>query len=177
MNQPIAFSVNAAWYALSVKPRHEKVATSSLQSKGLEVFNPLYTMRRRWSDRIKDVEVTLFPGYVFCRFGFERRMSVLCTPSVTSIVCVGKQAVPISNAEIAAIQAIVASGRSVAPCPYISPGHQVKVITGCLEGVFGTVVRVKGSCRVVVSIELLQRSVAVEVDFEDLQPAALAAVS
>jgi transcription antitermination factor NusG len=125
---------------------------------------------RRWSDRIKEVEVSLFPGYVFCRFGFERRMAVLTTPGVMAIVSAGREPVPVSDEEIAAVQNIIASGRKTLPWPYLSVGRRVQVVSGCLEGLVGTVVRDKGVCRVVVSIELLQRSIAVDIDRCDLLP-------
>jgi transcription antitermination factor NusG len=170
MRAPFPFPVSLAWYAVSVKPRHEKVISFSLTNKGLEVLNPMCRTHRRWSDRIKEVEVSLFPGYVFCRFGFERRMAVLTTPGVTSIVSAGKEPAPVSDEEIAAVQNIVASGCPALPWPYLSVGRRVQVATGCLEGLVGTVVRDRDVFRVVVNVELLQRSVAVEIDRCDLLP-------
>lgn len=159
-----------SWYALSVKPRHEKASSLILKNKGLEVFNPTCRAQRRWSDRVKSVDVSLFPGYIFCQFGFEQRMAVLTAPGVTSIVSAGKQPAPVSTEEIAAVQNIVASGRHAIPWPYLSVGRKVQVAAGCLEGLVGTIVRDKGVFRVVVNIELLHRSVAVETDREDLLP-------
>jgi len=157
-----------AWYAATVKPKHEHAASVCLRGKGLEVFNPIYRERRRWSDRVKEIEVPLFPGYVFCRFGVHQRMAVLKTPSVTSIVSTGNEPAALSNKEIAAVQAIVASGRHAIPWRYPAIGHTVRVTGGCLAGLLGTVVREKNAYRVVVNIELLQRSVAVEIDNQDL---------
>jgi transcription antitermination factor NusG len=171
MSSPTLFPINLAWYALSVKPRHEKAGSLLLANKGLEVFNPVCRTQRRWSDRIKELDVSLFPGYIFCRFGFERRMAVLTTPGITSIVSAGKQPAPVSDDEISSVQSIVASGRQAVPWPYLSIGRKVQVAAGCLEGLVGTVVRDKGVCRVVVNVELLQRSVAVEIDRCDLLPA------
>jgi transcription antitermination factor NusG len=159
-----------SWYALRVKPKHEKVSSYLLTNKGLDVLNPVCRTHRRWSDRIKEVDVSLFPGYVFCRFGFERRMTVLTTPGITSIVSAGRDPAPVSDEELAAVQTIVASGRHALPWPYLSAGVRVQVATGCLEGLIGTVVRDKGVCRVVVNVELLQRSIAVEIDRCDLLP-------
>ncbi len=164
------FPMTQDWYALSVKPRHEKASSHLLTNKGLEVFSPMCRAQRRWSDRIKEIEVSLFPGYIFCRFGFERRMAVLTTPGITSIVSAGRQPVPVSNEEIAAVQNIVASGRHAVPWPYLAVGRRVQVAAGCLEGLVGTVVRDKSVFRVVVNVALLQRSVAVEIDRHDLLP-------
>jgi transcription antitermination factor NusG len=162
--------MNLAWYAVSMKPRHEKAGSFLLTNKGLEVFNPVCRTHRRWSDRIKELEVSLFPGYILCRFGFEQRMAVLTTPGVTSIVSAGRQPVPVSDEEINSVQSIVASRRHAMPWPYLSVGRRVQVAAGCLEGLVGTVVRDKGVCRMVVNVELLQRSVAVEIDRCDLLP-------
>jgi transcription antitermination factor NusG len=159
-----------AWYALSVRPRHEKTSSLLLANKGLEVFNPLCRIQRRWSDRMKEVTIPLFAGYIFCRFGFERRMAVLTSPGITSIISTGKQPAPVPDEEIAGLQSIVTSGHPAIPWPYLESGRRVQVISGCLEGLVGTVVRDKNICRVVVNVELLQRSVAVEIDRDDVIP-------
>ena len=152
------------WYALTVKPQHEKTAALRLRQKGLEEFCPLYRARRRWSDRVKELELRLIPGYVFCRFGDEQRMQVRSTPGVTSIVGFGRIPAPIEDAEIMAVRAIVASGYLAQPWPYLRAGERVRIEEGCLAGLSGTLVREKDGCRVVVNVELLQRSVAVEID-------------
>ncbi|MDP3000772.1 MAG: transcription termination/antitermination NusG family protein [Bryobacterales bacterium] len=154
----------AEWYALAVKPRHERTAARNLHCKGLEEFSPVYRARRRWCDRIKELETPLFPGYVFCRFSFEQRMQVLNTPGVASIVGFGKAPAPLAEEEIAAVQAIVASGFAASPWPYLRVGQKVRIEQGCLEGVVGILLREKGLCRVLVNVEILQRAVAVEID-------------
>ena len=153
-----------SWYALTVKPRHERAAGRNLRERGLEGFSPVYRARRRWSDRIKDLELDLFPGYIFCRFTYAQRLTVLNTPSVTSIVGFGKDPAPVRDDEIAAIQAIEASGLPARPWPYLRAGQEVRIEHGCLAGLVGTLARERDSCRVVVNVELLQRSVAVEID-------------
>lgn len=170
------FPTNPAWYVAKVKPRHESVTSSWLRGRGLEVFNPVYRDVRRWSDRIKEIESPLFPGYVFCRFGFQQRMTILTTPSVTSIVSSGKRPAAVPDEEIAALEAIVASGRYAKPWPYTLVGHKVQVTRGCLAGLSGIVIREKSICRVVVNVDLLQRSVAVEIDRHDLTRSAGAAL-
>jgi transcription antitermination factor NusG len=156
------------WYALTVRPRREQSASQHLRKKGLEEFSPVYRERRRWSDRMKEVELCLFPGYVFCRFSYEERLLVLGTPGITSIVGFARTPAPIPEGEIAAILAMVRSGRRVEPWPYLRAGERVLIGDGCLQGLCGTLVREKDQARVVVSVELLQRSVAVEIDREAL---------
>jgi transcription antitermination factor NusG len=164
-----------AWFALSVKPRHEKAAAAALTRKGLESYLPLYTVRRRWSDRIRMVEACLFPGYVFCRFGFERRMEVLGLASVLSIVGSGKTPVPVPEAELEAVRAVLASGRRAGPWPYPRAGERVRIEHGAMAGVEGVLIREKRPWRVVVSVELLRRSVAVEIDREMISAVRIAA--
>lgn len=159
-----------AWYALTVKPRHEKAAAQYLTGKRLESFLPLYRSQRRWSDRKKVVELCLFPGYVFCRFGYEHRLEVLKIPSVTSIVGFGGQPASVPDAEIQAIQTIIASGRPAGPWPYLTAGRRVRIEHGPLTGLEGILTREKDAWRVVVSVELLRRSVAVEIDREMISP-------
>jgi transcription antitermination factor NusG len=160
----------SSWYALTVKPRHEKTTAWNLRLKGLDEFLPLYRARRRWCDRMKELDLLLFPGYVFSRFSYEHRMAVLKTPGVTSIVGFGKTPAAIPEAEILAIQRIVTSRLPVVPCPYMGIGEAVRVEQGCLQGVEGKLLREKDSWRVVINVELLQRSVAVEIAREMIRP-------
>jgi transcription antitermination factor NusG len=154
------------WYALTVKPRHERTASQYLRDKGFDELSPIYHACRRWSDRLKEVELCLFPGYVFCRFSYEERLRVLGTPGIISIVGFAKTPSPVPDAEIAGIQAMVKSGRRMEPWPYLRIGERVRIEEGCLQGLCGGLVREKDRWRVVVSVEILQRSVAVEVDRE-----------
>jgi transcription antitermination factor NusG len=160
----------ASWYALTVKPRHERTTAQHLHHLGLEEFCPTYKSKRRWHDRTKDLDVHLFPGYVFCRFSYPERLSVLNTPGVTAIVGFGKTPAPIPPDEIGALQQIVASGAPAAPWPYVRIGQKVRIEEGVLSGVTGTLLREKDVWRVVVCVELLQRSVAVEIDRRVLSP-------
>lgn len=158
------------WFALSVKPRHEKVAAIHLRMRGLEEFLPLQPVRRTWSDRKQTVELPLFPGYVFCRFTYQERLQALNTPGITAIVGFGKKEIPIDESEIASVRLLVSSGLPVSPWPYLRPGQAVRIERGALEGARGTIVRGRSPWRLVVSIELLNRSVAVEIDRELLEP-------
>src|SRR2546426_12416010 len=131
-------SYGLRWFAVQVKSTHEKRVTSLLQYQPYDCFLPLYTSRRRWSDRIKRVELPLFPGYVFSRFTPAGRIPILKTPSVISIVGIGAIPVPIDECEIAAIQRAVASGFGLSPHPFLQIGHRVRINGGSffwLEGI------------------------------------------
>ena len=152
------------WYALQVRPRFEKVIASTLLNKGYEGFLPLYRHRSRWSDRMKEVELPLFPGYLFCRLDLNRRLPVLITPGVMHIVGIGKAPHPVEESEISALQAVVFSGLQAEPRSYLNIGERVRIEVGPLAGTEGILTALKGSSRLVVSVSLLQRSVSVEID-------------
>jgi transcription antitermination factor NusG len=152
------------WFALTVKPRHEKAAAQHLRLRGLEEFLPLYKARRRWSDRTQSVDLPLFPGYVFCRFASGDWVRVVNTPGVHSVVGFGNRPAQVGEAEIGAIRTMVASGLPLQPWDYIQAGDPVEITGGALEGLRGVVLREKGVDRLVVNVELLRRSVAVEID-------------
>jgi transcription antitermination factor NusG len=155
------------WYALRIRARHEKLIASALFGKGYDVFLPLYRSRRRWSDRMKELDAPLFPGYLFCRFDVHRRLPILTTPGVIQVVGIGKKIVPVDDTEITAIQSIVTSQLSAEPWPYLCVGQRVRIEKGPLTGVEGILLAAKKGNRVlVVSVTLLQRSVAVEIDEE-----------
>ena len=152
------------WFALVVRSQHEKIVSSALQDKGYEEFLPLYTSKRRWSDRMKQLTLPLFPGYLFCRFDLNHRLPILVTPGVLQVVGAGKVPLPVDESEIAALRSIVNSGLQAEPWPYLKVGQRVRIERGSLEGVEGILTSVKKPFRLVVSVTLLQRSVAVEVD-------------
>ena len=158
------------WYALSVKHQHERRAEIALGSKGFEALAPTYRARRQWSDRSKNLDLPLFSGYVFCRFDFAERIAVLDIPSVARIVGFGNGPAPVADAEIAAIKRVVASGLPLRPWPHLKPGDRVRIEHGPLRGVQGILLKEKDSLRLVVGVELLQRSVAVELEPESIVP-------
>jgi transcription antitermination factor NusG len=135
-----------------------------LQGKGYEPFLPVYASRRRWSDRIKEIELPLFPGYLFCRLDPSDRLPILVTPGVVQIVGIGKNPVPLDELEIASIQTAVQSGLRRQAWPYQQIGQKVRVECGPLRGLEGILLSIKGGHRLILSVTLLQRSVAVEVD-------------
>ena len=152
------------WYALNVRPRHEKAVADQLQAKALESYLPLYRARRRWTDRTKTIDLPLFSRYVFCRFNFEARLKVISVSSIVSIVGFGGKPCPIPDHEIETIQSIVGSGLPVCPWPFLSIGQRVRVIQGPLEGLEGILTRKKSGYRVIVNMEMLNRAVAVEIE-------------
>jgi transcription antitermination factor NusG len=158
------------WFALTVKPQHEKAVEEQLKAKSLEGYVPFYSCRRRWSDRTKVIELPLFPRYVFCRFKFEDRLKILSILSVTSIVGFGGTPCAVSEGEIESIKAMVGSGFPVAPSPTVYVGQKVRIVEGALCGLEGVLAREKGGCRVVVNMDLLQRGVAVDVHRDLIAP-------
>jgi transcription antitermination factor NusG len=158
------------WFALRVKSRCEKLVTTMARNKGFEEFLPLYECHRRWSDRLKSVELPLFPGYVFCRLNPQHRLPLLTIPGVLHFVGIGKAPVPIDDEEITAIQSAVKSGLSAEPWPFLEAGQRVRLEDGPLAGLEGLLVEVRKRYRVVVSVSLLKRSVAVEIDREWVAP-------
>ena len=165
-NQPNlqAVAPDVAWYALYTRHQHEKQVTNSLTRRGVEVFLPLYAVRSRWSDRIKTIQKPLFPCYVFVRIHSQSRRTVLETPGVHSIVGTSAGPCPIPENEIASIARALQSNLLVEPWPFLAVGDRVRIKTGPLEGIEGILVRKRNQIRLVVSVELLQRSVAVELD-------------
>ena len=158
------------WYALTVPYQHERQAEKALQSKGLETLVPVYRSRRQWSDRVKDVELPLFAGYVLCQFHLSERIRVLDTPGVARIVGFGGAPAALNDSEISGIQRAVASKLPLAPWPYLKAGDRVRVERGPMRGMEGTLLRTKDSLRLVIGVELLQRSIAVQVDRDVVAP-------
>jgi transcription antitermination factor NusG len=162
------------WFAILVRTSREKTASLLLENAGYECYVPTSKYTRHWSDRIKEVEVPLFPGYFFCRMNPHNRLPVLMTPGVIQIVGVGKTPIPVAEEEIAAIRRVGKSGLPVMPWPYLEVGHLVRIEEGPLQGLTGIVLKIKSGLKLVLSVSLLQRSVAVEIDrrwISDLQAA------
>jgi len=152
------------WYAVRVRSNFESRVSAVLNHKGVEQFLPTYRSRRIWSDRVKTMDLPLFPGYVFCRIPLEERNQVLITDGVVGLVGAGRQPIPVSELEIEAIRTIVQSQTPAEPWPFLKIGEKVRINHGALSGVEGILIRVKNSWRLVVSVTLLERSVAVEID-------------
>jgi transcription antitermination factor NusG len=161
------------WYALEIKPLMAHSVTTVLCSKGFEVFHPTYVTQRLWCDRTGEVRVPLFRGYMFSRFDLQKRMPIVTTPGINRILGVGKQPIPVPDDEIERIKVVLASRLPVQPCAYLLAGTRVMVDRGPLAGSNGVLLRYGKRCRVVISVELIQRSVAVEVDESWIRPVEL----
>ncbi|MEO8098509.1 MAG: transcription termination/antitermination NusG family protein [Acidobacteriota bacterium] len=158
------------WHAITVHPKHEHLAERGLLNQGFEVYLPVHRMQRRWSDRVKTSDVVLFPGYLFCRFSHNDKLRVLTSPAVRGVVSTGRDPIPVDDTEVASVRALIATGRPVDACPYIRIGQHVCISHGPLESVRGVIVRANDNWRVVVSVEALGCSVAVEVDAHQIAP-------
>jgi transcription antitermination factor NusG len=164
-------AIGAQWFAVRTATGRERSVADLLGHKGYEEFLPVYRVKRRWSDRTKELELPLFPGYLFCRFPVSRRLPILVTPGVQSIVGYGRTPTPVRDEEVDALRRVVQSGVQTTPYPYLEVGQQVEIREGSLAGVQGILLQIKNSWRIVLSVELLRRSVAVEVDRASVQPA------
>jgi len=154
----------ADWHAVYTRHQHEKSAAEQFSARGIEVFLPLYEVVRRWKDRQKRLSLPLFPSYVLFRGGLDQRVAILSTPGVHSIVRFAGTDATIDAVEIEAIRRVVNSHLQVGPHPFLRFGDRVRIKAGPLTGVEGILVRKKTSFRLVLSAELLGKSIAVEVD-------------
>ena len=154
------------WFAVRVKSNYEKPVSAVLRGKGIEEFVPIYRSRRQWSDRVKWIDLPLFPGYLFCRLDLNRRLPLLTTPGFLYLVGKGKMPEPVDEREILAIQSVVRSGIPAMPWSAVVVGQKVRLERGPLRGVEGVVAKVADQHRIFVNVTLLQRSVSVQVDPE-----------
>jgi transcription antitermination factor NusG len=152
------------WYAVRVRSNREHLVSVHLREHGYEQFAPSYKVERQWSDRVRKIDRFLFPGYVFCRLDPHDRLPVLMLPGVVDLIGFGKLPAPIPDAEIDRVRKMVESGLPVASWPYLTAGDTVLIESGPLAGLEGILLRTKGKYRLVVSVNLLQRSVAAEID-------------
>lgn len=158
------------WYAVYVRSRHEKVVESGLRGKGYAAFSPFYRTKRKRVDRIAELEVPLFPGYVFCHFDANRRLPILMTPGIVGVVGPRNRPEPVEDHEIASVRTIALSGSPVQPWPFLSAGQRIRVQAGPLMGAEGIFLRVKDEYHLVVSITLLQRAVSVVIEKDAVAP-------
>ena len=152
------------WYAVKVSCRSERKIAAMLVSKGYEPFLPTYKAKRRRSNQVETLELPLFPGYLLCRFDVQKRLPTLTTPGVGYVVGIGRVPEPIDEAEIDAIRTVVESGAVYEPYPYVSVGQRVRIECGPLYGLTGFVTEFRSNFRLIVSVNLLMRSVSVEID-------------
>jgi transcription antitermination factor NusG len=162
---------NRRWYALQTRSRHEKVASTELGSRNIEYFLPTITRLSQWKDRKKKVEFPLFAGYCFARFAYDERLPVLQSRGVVRIIGHHGEPEPIPQDEMDSLMILMNNRVRLDAHPCIQEGTEVQVVQGPLQGVTGRLVRYAGSCRVVVSIHLIQQAVAVEIDSSSIAPA------
>lgn len=167
----IAKAPERNWYALCTCPRHEKRVAEQIERRNLSCFLPLYRSLRRWKDRRKELDLVLFPGYIFVRIALENRLQVLNLPGALRFVSFNGQPAALPAEEIEALQSRLSGDVRIEPHPYLRKGRRVRVRSGAMQGLEGIVVRRKDRCRIIFSIDLIMRSVAVELDEADLEAA------
>jgi transcription antitermination factor NusG len=160
------------WYALHTRSRHEKVVRDQLTAKGITNLLPLWRKRSAWKDRMKMVDVPLFSGYIFGHFPLKQRIDVLQTVGVVRIVGLNGQPIPVPEEQIQAVQTMVAHQMHYDPHPFLREGMRVLVIRGVLKGAEGILMAKKQHYRLVISVDLIQKSVAVDIDSADVEPLA-----
>ncbi len=158
------------WYALRTRSRHEKLVRDQLANQGIEQLLPTVKRLSQWKDRKKEIEVPLFSGYCFVRFGADQKLPVLKTVGVVDIVGGGQRPEPILDEEIAALQTLMTTVLPYDPHPYLSEGMTVEVIRGPLQGVRGILLRKEKRHRLVLGVRLIQQAAAVEIDIGDIAP-------
>jgi transcription antitermination factor NusG len=158
------------WYAVQLRTRWESSTATLLSGKGYETFLPTCKTLKRGGGKWAELETPLFPGYVFCRFDAHNRLPVLITPGVIAVVGRGRIPVPVEDVEIEAIQKAVSTGLRVEPWPYLEVGQLVRIEGGALTGIEGILTGFKGTHRIVLSVSLLRRSVALEIDRGEVRP-------
>jgi transcription antitermination factor NusG len=159
------------WYAAYTSANHEKRVAEQLNLRSVDHFLPLYDSVRRWKDRRMKLQLPLFPGYVFVYLALRDRLRVLEAPGVAKLVGFNGTPAALPQQEIEALRTSLGGGVCAKPHPYLKVGRRAQVKAGPLEGMQGIVVRRKNGLRFVISLDLIMRSVAVEMEGADLEPA------
>jgi len=161
--------MSPAWYAIYTKHQHEKSVADHLTKRGFEILLPVYRAARQWKDRRKIVQLPLFPGYEFVRTQPDQKTEILKTPGVFWLVEQSGRPCPVPESDIDAIRKLMSSSLNVEPHPFLKAGDYVRIRVGPLAGVHGILTRFKNRYRVVLSVDLLRKSVAVEVDLLEVE--------
>jgi len=156
------------WYALYTCPRHEKRVAQQIEQRHISCFLPVYRSVRRWKDRRKELELVLFPGYVFVHIAFRDKLQVLKVPGAVRLVTFNGQPAALPEQEIECLRDRQSNSK-LEPHPYLRVGRRVRVRSGPMQGLEGIIRRNKDKCRLVFSLDLIMRSVAVEVDESDVE--------
>lgn len=160
-------SHNLRWYAVYTWARHEKKVARHFEQRGITYFLPLYSATHRWNKKTAKVSLPLFPGYVFVRTT-EHDYRPLNVPGVVHYVGPVRLPAEIPAEEIESLQKAMETGRMIEPHPYLAPGNRVRIASGPMSGITGTIQRTAAGCRIVISVDMIMRSVAVEVDAASL---------
>ena len=164
-------ALDAQWYAVWTRSRHEQVVREQLERKDIDAFLPTITRWSRWKDRKKKIDWPLFPGYCFAHFPADNALAVLKCTGVVNIVSFEGKPAPIPDHEVASIRLLVGSDLQYDPCPLIQEGMRVEVHHGPLRGVIGRLVRKDTQkARLILSVDLIGQAVSVEVDAADVKP-------
>jgi transcription antitermination factor NusG len=171
-NRTSELNSRSRWYAVSTRSRQEKVAAKALEALGIAHFLPLQVQKRQWSDRVQTIQAPLFPGYLFVHIDpwGSARVNVLKVPGVARFVGVNTGPLPVQNSEIDDVRRLVDCGVEMAPHPFLKQGDRVRVVSGALVGVEGILTRIGPRLRVVISIEVIHRSLAISVSQNDVEP-------
>jgi transcription antitermination factor NusG len=161
--------VATPWYVIYISARHEKHVAKQCEERGITSFLPSYKSVRRWKDRKKEIELPLFPGYVFVQITREKRVNLLRVPGVVHLVTFRGEPAPVSIGEIEMLRRGLTRSSAFRPHPYLKAGRKIRMRSGPMAGVEGIFVRKKDGARVVLSISLIERSVAMEVDEADIE--------
>ena len=166
----VAVETDPLWYAAYTSANHEKRVAEQLSVRSVEHFVPLYESVRRWKDRKVRLHLPLFPGYVFVRLALSDRLRVLQVPGVARLVGFNGLPSALPDSEIEALKAGLASGVRAEPHPYLTVGRRVRVKAGPLAGMEGILMRKRNGARFVISLDLIMRSVVVDVNALELEP-------
>lgn len=158
------------WFAVRVRSRAESTVSEFLRSRGFDILCPTFPERRQYSDRVKTFDAALFPGYLFCQMDRHDRFPVLSAPGVETIVGFGREPHPVDPLEIVAVQAVMRSGLLARPHPFLRVGQKVRVASGPLASLEGILIATRSHHRLIVSVSLLQRSIAAEIDSAQVLP-------
>jgi transcription antitermination factor NusG len=161
--------VQPLWYAAYTRANHERRVADQLVERGVENFLPQYESVRKWNDRKVRLQMPLFPGYVFVHLALQNRLKVLEVPGVAYLVGFGGRPAAVPEGEFEKIRGFLKQGFRAEPHPYLEAGRRVWVRSGPLEGMEGIILRRKNSCRLVISLEVVRRAMAVDVDSRDVE--------
>jgi transcription antitermination factor NusG len=168
-NQIVSASGASNWHALFTRYQHEKPVALALENKNYEVYLPLCNVTRQWQDRSKQLWLPLFPSYVFVRGGMDRPLPIISTPGVVHIVQFGGRPAIISQTQLEAVRRMLKSHAAMEPHPYLAYGDRVRVKSGALAGLEGILIRKKNLVHLVISMQMLGRSAAVEVEISNIE--------